>query len=724
MIIKKLSVAMTAVTTLVLTYAVILPAAAATIETAGTTTIGTNTDKSDANFMTGIRITTGSRAGTLSGITVRVGVAGNAGNNLYQVAIYSDSNNKPGTRITSSVTGTLTSNSWNTRPVSANLAANTNYWLMYNANGTNKNQNNLVYARTGGISAQSASQATFGNWPSTFGQSNGSIYAYSMYATYSVPDLAPTVSLTSPAQGATVSGNQTVSAGAANAAGVQFSVDGSNLGAEDMSAPFSTSWNSLTATNGSHTVTATARNSDGVTAVSSVTVTVENVPATPPTVSISNPADGSTVSGTQSVTADAADAIGVSGVQFMLDGNNLGAEDTTAPYFVSWDTKTASNATHSLTAVARNGSGLTTSSMVQVTVDNPPVTPSGDGVWRNITPSNLSTDYNNPANNFGPSTIVLDPNDPNVLYVGVYKNGIFKSIDAGASWFKVNTGSGGSQLDVNGMWTLAVDPFDSNIVWTTSSYGNGGPYKSTDGGVSWTKLPAGPPTQVDDVYSIYLDPYTPNHVIMAWHSPWTTDGVNSGVSESTDGGATWINHQPPANSGWGAGNAVWFLDDSQSWLLGSQNGGIWRTTNAGGTWTKVSDISITHGGLNALTKVGTTYYLAHMQAVSMSTDEGVTWTDISAGLPYAYYSSIATDGTYLYTAPSFPIGTSYVNGPWYRRPIAGGSWTAMTNSPNTCRTYNGTTNCNGPVMSAFDATNKIAYTANWNGGLWKLVAVE
>ena len=66
--------------------------------------------------------------------------------------------------------------------------------------------------------------------------------------------------------------------------------------------------------------------------------------ATPPTVTISAPGSGATVSGTVAVSATASDNVGVVGVQFRLDGANLGAEDTTAPYSIAWNTTTASNA--------------------------------------------------------------------------------------------------------------------------------------------------------------------------------------------------------------------------------------------------------------------------------------------------------------------------------------------------------------------------------------------
>jgi hypothetical protein len=72
-----------------------------------------------------------------------------------------------------------------------------------------------------------------------------------------------------------------------------------------------------------------------------------------------------------SVTATATDDVGVVGVQFTLDGANLGSEDTSAPYSVSWDTTTATAGTHTLTAVAKDAAGNSTiSAPVTSTVDN------------------------------------------------------------------------------------------------------------------------------------------------------------------------------------------------------------------------------------------------------------------------------------------------------------------------------------------------------------------
>jgi len=184
------------------------------------------------------------------------------------------------------------------------------------------------------------------------------------------------VTVTSPASGSTVSGTVSVTASATSisaltVAGVQFKLDGNNLGAEDTTAPYSVSWNTTAASNGSHTLTAVARDSLGVLWTSDpVTVTVFN-DTTPPTVSITSPASGTIVGGTIGVTASASDNVGVVGVQFLLDGLNAGAEVTAAPYSVSWNTTTASNGSHSLTAVARDAAGnRATSAPVAVTVSN------------------------------------------------------------------------------------------------------------------------------------------------------------------------------------------------------------------------------------------------------------------------------------------------------------------------------------------------------------------
>ena len=96
-----------------------------------------------------------------------------------------------------------------------------------------------------------------------------------------------------------------------------------------------------------------------------------------PTATITAPTGATPLSGSVTITANAADNVGVAGVQFLLDNNALGAEDTTSPYSISWDTTTAANGTHTLVARARDTSGNTAlSAPVTVNVANAiPATP-------------------------------------------------------------------------------------------------------------------------------------------------------------------------------------------------------------------------------------------------------------------------------------------------------------------------------------------------------------
>src|SRR5713226_347143 len=101
---------------------------------------------------------------------------------------------------------------------------------------------------------------------------------------------------------------------------------------------------------------------------------------TPPTTSITAPANGATVSGTTTVTASAADNVGVAKVEFYLD-SVLQSTSTASPYQWSWNTTTSANGSHSLISKAYDAAGnIGTSATVTLTVSNvadttPPTAP-------------------------------------------------------------------------------------------------------------------------------------------------------------------------------------------------------------------------------------------------------------------------------------------------------------------------------------------------------------
>src|SRR5260370_1584809 len=98
----------------------------------------------------------------------------------------------------------------------------------------------------------------------------------------------------------------------------------------------------------------------------------------PASVTMTSPPNGTTVTGKVSVAANATSTVGISGVQFKLDGANLGSLVTGAgpSYTTLWDTTLATNGTHSLSAGATDVNGLTaTSSGISVTVNKTPPPP-------------------------------------------------------------------------------------------------------------------------------------------------------------------------------------------------------------------------------------------------------------------------------------------------------------------------------------------------------------
>jgi hypothetical protein len=190
----------------------------------------------------------------------------------------------------------------------------------------------------------------------------------------STPDNRPTVLLTTPASGATVSGSVNVTAAASDDKGVtqvEFLVDGASIGV-DTTAPYEATWNTTAVGNGGHTLTARATDTANQTTTSAaVSVTVANVvPDNPPTVSLTAPANGATVAGAVNVAATASDDKGVTQVEFFVDTVSIGV-DTSASFGVIWNTTSVANGSHTITVRATDTANqTTTSASIDVTVNN------------------------------------------------------------------------------------------------------------------------------------------------------------------------------------------------------------------------------------------------------------------------------------------------------------------------------------------------------------------
>jgi len=131
------------------------------------------------------------------------------------------------------------------------------------------------------------------------------------------------------------------------------------------------------AANAGHSVTLTLTSHDDnfggdptFTWYDDVVVTAGTPDTTPPTTSITSPANGATVSGTVNVTASASDNVGVVKVDFYID-SVLSSTSTTSPYTFSWNTTTVANGSHTIFSKAYDAANnVGTSATVTVTVSN------------------------------------------------------------------------------------------------------------------------------------------------------------------------------------------------------------------------------------------------------------------------------------------------------------------------------------------------------------------
>lgn len=203
-------------------------------------------------------------------------------------------------------------------------------------------------------------------------------YAAKWFGLDNSDSVAPTVSLSAPTNGASVSGTVQVTATASDNVGVSkvdFFIDNTLVGT-DTASPYAYSWNSAASTNGTHVLKARASDAAGNTATSasiSVTVTGGISDTTPPAVSLTFPTAGATVAGAVDITATASDDTGVTKVEFLVDGTVVGqgvSAQQAGPYVFNWNTTSYATGSHTVQARASDAAGnMATSASVSVTVD-------------------------------------------------------------------------------------------------------------------------------------------------------------------------------------------------------------------------------------------------------------------------------------------------------------------------------------------------------------------
>src|SRR4051812_49242074 len=198
--------------------------------------------------------------------------------------------------------------------------------------------------------------------------------------------------------------------------------------------------------------------------------------------------------------------------------------------------------------------------------------------------------------------VEIDPKNPSVWYVASAFGGLWKTTNRGITFTPV--------FDDQGSFTLccvAVDPKDSNVVWVgsgenasqRSAHFGDGVYKSTDAGQTWTNVGL---KSSEHIGKILIDPHNPNVVYVAAQGPLWSAGGERGLYKTTDGGATW-NAVLTISPDTGISDVVFDVKNPDvlyassyqrrravgQMIGGGPEGGIFKSTNGGKTWTKLTN---------------------------------------------------------------------------------------------------------------------------------------
>jgi hypothetical protein len=355
------------------------------------------------------------------------------------------------------------------------------------------------------------------------------------------------------------------------------------------------------------------------------------------------------------------------------------------------------------------------------------------GQWTNVTPAAIDLNgasFNN--DNYGVQDVLVDPARPSDLYAFTCFQGVWKSVDFGQTWTKVNTGTNGAALDGGKLWTAAIDPNASRdpntspVLWTATGDNAAGVWKSTDGGVSWTSYLVNNATAVaasgnsyfgDDVYALNVDPGDSLHLIAGFHG-------YPGISESIDGGENWNTVAVP--NGIGASLYPFFVRTGvgsttrTTWLTQAQwdsnTAGIWRTDDAGVSWTHVGPtLEHKHGSTQFYQPGNGVVYAPSVNpnGVFRSLDAGQTWNQVSTTLANAVFGT----ATRIYSQDSFASNGYYDPNLYFSTTSLDTQWSPMTAVPAMS---------NGAKRAAVtrDGSTYIIVSGNWLGGIWRYVEDE
>lgn len=215
------------------------------------------------------------------------------------------------------------------------------------------------------------------------------------------------------------------------------------------------------------------------------------------------------------------------------------------------------------------------------------------------------------------------------IIAGIGHTGLWETRDL-KTWERIGVADGGAQIN-NLPTTIVYDPDDPNVFWESGSYGDG-VFKTVDDGVTFEHLGD---SGHDEIVSVdFTDPKRKT-LLVGPHEQ------RMKLFLSVNGGDTWTDIGPnlPSSSDWSTSPQI---IDSKTFLLGSCGGGspgcgVYRSTDAGQSWERTT----TKGAIGRplWASDGTLYWLLFGGGVISSTDKGMSWT-AAEGPSYIQYGTV------------------------------------------------------------------------------------
>jgi photosystem II stability/assembly factor-like uncharacterized protein len=248
------------------------------------------------------------------------------------------------------------------------------------------------------------------------------------------------------------------------------------------------------------------------------------------------------------------------------------------------------------------------------------------------------------------SDVAVDPRNPSVWYVAVASGNLWKTENRGNTWTPIFDDQGSFSLGA-----VTVDPRDSSVIWLGTGENNNqrsvafgdGLYKSTNAGNTWKRMGL---ENSEHIQNIVVDPRNSNVVYVTAIGPLWSAGGDRGLYKTTDGGQTWKSVLT-ISADTGVTDLV--MDPKAPDVLyaaayqrrravgqligGGPESGLYKSTNAGQTWTKLTKglptVEIGRIGLGIHWRNPRTVYALVTAQLGQggffrSDDAGASWTRI------------------------------------------------------------------------------------------------